>query len=263
MKLKKLGLVVGLSLMTMGLVACGNSTGSETANAAKEVSKKSKVVYENQKNVDGVIKALNSVQPKFKANSGDWDGGGGVNIIYASEKVWSHTVTGDKTEEQQAADYLTYGYDDPKTGISEVAFADQNNLNNAQLVAVDYLTSGVDKENKLRSKDIWKNYPDDAVASNGSPYQGADIDYVTVSNLETEPSEKEPNMLMITGKVTYHLHLLDGSEVDHEFTTSATPDSSTEPIDEEDIEDAYGADKMNEELPLNRSGYTPLSWKNE
>ncbi|STE38122.1 hypothetical protein [Enterococcus mundtii] len=246
MKIKKIGLLVGLSLLTMGLVACGNNEDSVASTKQNNVQKK--VTYDNQENVDGVIEALNSVKPKFKASSLDWEDGGECWVIYTSYGLFSddnRTVT-------------EYGYDDPVKGTSIVAFATKNGLNNEQSNAIYSLSSGYD-ENGISSEEIWKNYPNDA--ENISPYQGADVDYVTISDLKTEPSETEPNKLQITGKVTYHLHLLDGTEVDHEFKTSATPDSKTGPIDEKFVEDALHPDKMNEDLPVDRSGYNQIKVK--
>lgn len=246
MKIKKIGLLVGLSLLTMGLVACGNN--EDGVASAKQNNVQEKVTYDNQENVDGVIEALNNVKPKFKASSLDSDGGGECEVIYTSYGIFSDDMKS----------MTDYGYDDPEKGTSIVAFAAKNNLNDAQKSAISSLSSGYD-ENGRSSENIWKNYPNDAYDI--APYQGADVDYVTISDLKTEPSGEEPNKLKITGKVTYHLHLLDGTEVDHEFKTSATPDSKTEPIDEKTIEEALNVDKMNEDLPIDRSGYRPLKYK--
>lgn len=247
MKIKKIGLLVGVSLLTMVLVACGNN--EDSVASAKQNNVQKKITYDNQENVDGVIEALNSIKTKFKASSLSWDDGGECWVIYTSYSLFYYD------DNQSLTDY---GYDDPEKGTSIVAFAANNGLNDAQSNAIYSLSSGYD-ENGISSEEIWKNYPNDA--DNISPYQGADVDYVTISDLKKEPSETEPNKLQITGKVTYHLHLLDGTEVDHEFKTSATPDSKTDPIDEKFIEEALHVDKMNEDLPVDRSGYNPIKVK--
>ncbi|MEY8307438.1 hypothetical protein AAK913_12550 [Enterococcus faecium] len=246
MKIKKISLFVGVALVTIGLSACGNNKPGINTADVKSTEKKQK--YINQENTDAVIKALNSKKPKFKATTDGWEAELRCVVI---DDIYNDFGTDG-----------VYGFDDPNSGTSVEAFAIKNNLNREQSSAIRSLTYGTDEETGVTSNLIWNLYPasskDAGTEKDRFPYQGADVDYVEISDLKTAPSKYKDSELEITAKVTYYLHLLDGTKVKHEFTSNKIPDVGNTEFCEETKQRVLHAQHMNEPLRLDREGYVPF-----
>ncbi|HIB1874857.1 TPA: hypothetical protein ACWWCX_002367 [Enterococcus faecium] len=248
MKIKKISLFVSVALVTIGLSACGNNKPGVNTADVKSTEKKQK--YINQENTDAVIKALNSKKPKFKASAIGWEAENRCAVI------------DDTIMDSYYSDGEEYGFDDPNSGTSVEAFAIKNNLNAEQSSAIRSLTYGTDEETGVTSNLIWNLYPDSSkdagTEKDRFPYQGADVDYVEISDLKTAPSKYKDSELEITAKVTYYLHLLDGTKVKHEFTSNKIPEVGNTEFSEERKQRVLHAQHMNEPLPLDREGYVPF-----
>lgn len=246
MKIKKISLFVGIALMTIGLSACGNNKPGVNVTDDKSTEKQQK--YVNQENTDAVIKALNSKKPKFKATTYGWEPDSRCVVI---DDVYNDFGTDG-----------VYGFDDPNSGTSVDAFAIKNNLNAEQSSAIGMLTYGTDKETGVTSNLIWNLYPDSSkdagTEKDRFPYQGADVDYVEITDLKKAPSKYKDSELEITAKVTYYLHLLDGTKVKHEFTSNCIPEVGNTKFSEETKQRVLHAQHMNEPLRLDREGYVPF-----
>src|SRR5699024_12281797 len=126
-------------------------------------------------------------------------------------------------------------------GTSIYAHASENDLNKEQRDAIGALVTPSDSD----LREMTENHSDD-FKDGEFPYQGVDLDYVTLSNVETEESMAGEE---ITADVTVHWRSVDGEEKTETFETSAEPNMGDTELDEEEVEEALSADVMNEEIP--------------
>lgn len=225
MKMNKFTLLLMVIIGAVLLTACG-SKPDKGDPAAKE---KQDEAAENEENVKAVLNAIGDAEVRFPAFMYD-------SILGA-------------VEDQVSIGDTTYGFDNPETGISIYAFAEQNGLNEEQAKAINFLIDfkAVDENGNELSK-IGEYYPED-FETDIFPYKGADIDYFTLTNVETKPSDEDDNNLQITADLNVHLHLIDGTEEVRTYKTSTVPETGDTPLNEKVVEMAYSADKMNEKLP--------------
>lgn len=208
--------IIGAVLFT----ACGNKPDKDDPVTEKNQGEAAEA--ENEENVNAVVNAISDAEIRFP--------------VFIDDESHIEVVSSNAT-----INGTTYGFDNPETGISVYAFAEQNGLNEEQAQAIWGLLSTDDVY------DIPEKYPDDF--SYVFPYKGADIDYMTLSNVKTEPSGKDDNNLRITADLNVHLHLLDGTEAVEVYEVSKVPEIGDTPLDEKSVEWALDADKMNEKLP--------------
>lgn len=223
MKMNKFTLLLMVIIGAVLFTACG----SKEDPAAKE---KQDETAENEENVKAVVKAIGDGEIRFPAFI-EYDG-----ILKA-------------VETNARINDTTYGFDNPETGISIYAFAEQNGLNEEQASAIDYLINfKVVDENGNELSKIGEYYPED-FDTDIFPYKGADIDYFTLTNVETKPSDEDDKNLQITADLNVHLHLIDGTEEVRTYKTSTVPKAGDTPLNENMVKNAFSADKMNEKLP--------------
>lgn len=227
MRMKKISLLLLIVSVAIVFSACGKESDNEKDSAAKP-QKEEKVT--NEENVKAVVEAVKDPDVRYK--------------IAINDEMYIFVI-----EDSFASKGTAYGFDDPDTGTSIYAYASKKDLNEEQASAISSLlgTSAVD-ENGKQLKDIGEYYPDD-FRDGRYPYKGVDLDYMTLSNIETEPSEKGDNYTKITADVTVHLHLMDGTEESKTFKSSAEPEIGDTQLDEEMVKEALSADVMNEEIP--------------
>lgn len=226
MKMNKLVFLLVLILGAALFSACGSKTNEGNTASGEKVNE----AVGNKKNVEAVVDVISNDEIRFPAFV-EYD-----NVLRAVET--SARING-----------TTYGFDNPKDGISLYALADQKGLNKEQVTAIDFLirSTAVDENGKELSE-IGEYYPDD-FNTEIFPYKGADIDYFTLTNVQVETSEKDDNNLQITADLNVHLHLLDGTEEIRTYKTSTVPDTGDTPLNENMVKSAFSADKMNEDLP--------------
>lgn len=216
MKVKKLFFTV---IAAVALSACGQSEDAKEP----EANPQEKEDVGNKENVKAVVEAVNSPDTRYKLSINDE-----ADIFVISDVF--------------IIDGTSYGYDDPDNiGTSVYAYADKKELNQEQADALEVLASPLDDD----LKEITENYSDD-FKDGEFPYQGVDLDYVTLSNVETKESMAGEE---ITADITVHWHSVDGEEKTETFETSAEPEMGDTELDEEKVEEALSADVMNEEIP--------------
>lgn len=219
MKLKKIGLIV---IAAFALSACGQ--GENTKEPEDTPQEKEDVG--NKENVKTVVDAVSDEDVRYKMWIGDE-----ADISIVSVSV-GYFAGADKS----------YGFDDPyNIGTSVYAYADKKELNQEQAEALEVLVNPLDDD----LKEITENYTDD-FKDGEFPYQGVDLDYVTLSNVKTEESDKGEK---ITADVTVHWHSVDGTEKTETFETFTEPEMGDTELNEEDVEEALSADVMNEKIP--------------
>ncbi|MDT0111624.1 hypothetical protein QJV45_14165 [Listeria booriae] len=229
MNIRKRFWFVSFGLCLLLLSACDNSNAETDASKAQEVKHE---VTSNAQNVKTLVKAIKQPNVRYKLYI---DGGEGL-----VESVQT---------DYEDFNGKTYGYDDPNKGTSIDAFAIKNGLNAQQAGALSTLSEwGGDKDGNASYK-VTSLYPDDFTRG-GYPYHdGSDVDYSTLSNIKTTPSEDEKNYTKITADVTIHLHLIDGTKVSHTYQTEVTPGEGDTKIDEATKQKALYADVMNQPWP--------------
>lgn len=227
MKLKKIGLIV---IAALALSACGQAENTKEP----EETPQEKEDVGNKENVKAVVDAVSDENVRYKLAIDDE-----AHVFVVSDNFRIFSGNDDDN---------SYGFNDPNNvGTSIYAYADEKKLNQQQTDAITSLLSSdnaVDEEG-TKLKNVGEYYPNDF--KNGEfPHQGADLDYVTLSNVETEESMAGEE---ITADVTVHLHLADGTEESRVFHSSVEPEIGDTELDEKDVEEALSADVMNEEIP--------------
>lgn len=225
MKQSRIIFLIFAAFLVLG--ACGQE--SESAEEEKSNNEQEEPEAEqpgNKENVEAVVKALSDESVRYKTWIDDENNMSvvGIDVGYFSGND----------------DNNSYGFDNPKTGTSVYAYAHQNDLNEEQANAIWSLVEPPDN-----FKDILENYPE-GFNEKGYAYQGADLDYTTVSNVEAESAEEGAE---ITAEIDVHFHLKDGTEEVETVETSTVPDIGDTEIDEDEIDDALNADVMNEDIP--------------
>jgi len=216
MKVKKIFLVV---IAAIALGACGQSEDAKEP----EANPQEKEDVGNKENVKAVVDAASDEDVRYKLDIDDE-----AHIFVISDVF--------------IIDGTSYGYDEPDNiGTSVYAYAGEKELNQEQADALEVLVSPLDDD----LKEITENYSDD-FKDGEFPYQGVDLDYVTLSNVETEESMAGEE---ITADATVHWHSVDGEEKTETFETSAEPEMGDTELDEEEVEEALSADVMNEKIP--------------
>lgn len=219
MKVKKLLFIV---IAAIALSACGQSEGTKEP----EANPQEKEDVGNKENVKAVVDAASDEDVRYKMWIGDE-----ADIEVVSTFV-GYFAGADNS----------YGFDDPDSiGTSVYAYADKKELNQEQTEALEVLVNPLDDD----FKEITENYSDD-FKDGEFPYQGVDLDYVTLSNVETEESMAGEE---ITADVIVHWHSVDGEEKTETFETSTEPEKGDTKLDEEKVEEALSADVMNEKIP--------------
>lgn len=238
LKMNKLALLVVVVIGTvLFFSACGSkSNGNKEDPAAAEKQNKE---ARNEANVKAVVKAIGNSDVRFPIFIDDEGNIGAIDTVVSVNDNGSMMVS-------ESGD-ITHGFDNPETGISVYAFAGQNKLNEEQIRAIGDLIS------PMELFDIPEYYPDDF--SGSFPYKGADIDYLTLSNVQTEPSDEDDNNLQITADLTVHLHLVDGTKETKVIEVATVPEIGNTPLNEEKVESALSADKMNEDLPNEKRSF--------
>lgn len=234
MKIKKTSFLIVVVIIVLGISACGKEPENTRGTASKPEKKEVEdVAVTNKDNVKSVVDAVSDPEVRYKVAIDDE-----MHIFAISDNF--RIFSGNDEDN-------SYGFSDPyNIGTSVYAYASEKGLNEEQTATIIKLLSdsAVDEQGK-KIKDIAEYYPED-FTENKYPYQGTDIDYMTLSNIETEPSEKGEK---ITADVTVHLHLVDGTEESKTFKSSAEPEIGDTPLDEERVNKALSADVMNEEIP--------------
>ena len=216
MKVKKIFLVV---IAAIALGACGQSEDAKEP----EANPQEKEDVGNKENVKAVVDAASDEDVRYKLDIDDE-----AHIFVISDVF--------------IIDGTSYGYDEPDNiGTSVYAYAGEKELNQEQADALEVLVSPLDDD----LKEITENYSDD-FKDGEFPYQGVDLDYVTLSNVETEESMAGEE---ITADATVHWHSVDGEEKTETFETSAEPEMGDTELDEDEVEEALSADVMNEKIP--------------
>lgn len=216
MKLKKIGLIV---IAAFVLSACAQSENTKEP----EENPQEKEDAGNKENVKVVVDAVSDEDVRYKLLINDE-----AYIFVASDKFYNKGIS--------------YGYDDPYgVGTSIYGFASNHDFNEEQREALGSLVNPSDDD----LKKITENYTDD-FKDGEFPYQGVDLDYVTLSNVKTEESDKGEKII---ADVTVHWHSEDGTEKTETFETFTEPEMGDTELNEEDVEEALSADVMNEEIP--------------
>src|SRR5699024_5433332 len=225
MKVKKIFFIV---IAAIALSACGQSEDTKEP----EENPQEKEDVGNKENVKAVVDAISDEDVRYKMWLDDE-----ANVLVVGTNVGYFSGNDDNS----------YGFDDPDNiGTSIYAYADEKGLNQEQTDAIAsllYPENPVD-EDGTKLKNVGEYYPDD-YKDGEFQYQGADLDYVTLSNVETEESMAGEE---ITADVTAHLHLADGTEESRTFQSSVEPETGDTELDEEEVEEALSADVMNEEI---------------
>lgn len=231
MNIRKRSWFVSLGLCLLVLSACGNSNAETDASEAQEVKHE---VISNAQNVKTLVKAIKQPNVRYKLYI---DGGEGlIDSVQTAYK---------------GLNGKTYGYDDSNKGTSIDAFAINNGLNAQQAEALSTLSVWGEDKDGNDSQKVTSLYPDD-FDRGGYPYRdGSDVDYSTLSNIKTTPSEDKKNYTKITADVTIHLHLIDGTKVSHTYQTEVTPGEGNTKIDDATKKEALHADFMNQPWPEN------------
>ncbi|MBC2258843.1 hypothetical protein [Listeria booriae] len=220
---------VSLGLCFLILSACGNSNAETDSSKAQEVKHE---VTSNAQNVKTLVKAIKQPNVRYKLFI---DGGEGFVLPLMTDYEDFYGKS--------------YGYDNPQEGTSIYAFALKNGLDNGLAQALsDLVMSGKDKDGNY-VKDVASLYPNDFYDGSLPYHDGSDVDYSTLSNIKTAPSEDEKNYTKITADVTIHLHLMDGTKVSHTYQTEVTPGEGETKIDETTKQEALHADIMNQPWP--------------
>src|SRR5699024_5908189 len=203
----------------IALGACGQSEDAKEP----EANPQEKEDVGNKENVKAVVDAASDEDVRYKLDIDDE-----AHIFVISDVF--------------IIDGTSYGYDEPDNiGTSVYAYAGEKELNQEQADALEVLVSPLDDD----LKEITENYSDD-FKDGEFPYQGVDLDYVTLSNVETEESMAGEE---ITADATVHWHSVDGEEKTETFETSAETEMGDTELDEEEVEEALSADVMNEKIP--------------
>ncbi|HAQ5747063.1 TPA: hypothetical protein IX023_001135 [Enterococcus faecium] len=219
--LRKFTLLIGIGLISVSLSACGGEIKESSVERNREDSQK---VVSNADNAKGLINSLKDSDVKFKMVQ---ESGGEVSLV-----------------SRTAVFNGTYGYDNPKTGISTIVFANKNKLNDAQYRALSQLIITSKADDGTEISKVWSKFPNDA--SNAFPYQGARVKYATLTNIE---SKEESNKIKINAITTVYVQLVNGNEDFYQFKGSVVPDSSNKELDKEEVNKALKADFMNVEPP--------------
>lgn len=222
MKIKRLGFIV---IAAVVLSACGQS---EENTKESEANPQEKEDVGNKENVKAVVDAVDDEDVRYKMWIDDE-----ANIFVVSTSVGYFSGNDENN---------SYGFDDPyNVGTSVYARASKKELNEEQRQAIEMLVNPSDSD----LKEITEKYSDD-FKDGEFPYQGVDLDYVTLSNVKTEESMAGEK---ITADVTVHWHSVDGTEKTEMFETSVEPEMGDTELDEEEVKEALSADVMNEEIP--------------
>ena len=226
MKRSRIIFLIFAAFLVLG--AC--SPESESAEEEKSNNEQEKPEAEqpgNKENVEAVAKALSDKNVRYKT----WiDDENNMSVVLTDVGYFSGNE-----------DDNSYGFDDPKTGTSVYAYAHQNDLNEEQENAIWSLVNPTEED----VDKIMEDYPE-GFSEKGYPYQGADFDYTTVSNVEAESAEEGAE---ITAEIDVHFHLKDGTEEVETVETSTVPDIGDTELDEDKVDDALNADVMNEDIP--------------
>lgn len=220
--MKRGSIVFLIMVAVFALGACSQGSENTDNSSNNEQNEPEAEQPGNKENVEAVAKSLSNENTRYKLIIDDE-----ADIFVILE---DYNVDGD-----------TYGFDDPKTGVSIYAHASEKGLNHEQAWGVSGLVNPSDED----LKEIMEKYPDD-FRDGKYPYKGADFDYTTVSNVEAEDAEEGIEM---TAEVDVHFHLKDGTEEVETVETSNVPDNGDTELDEGDVEDALNADIMNEDIP--------------
>lgn len=218
MKLRNTVFFVGVSILVLS--GCGQESESTKEKASDPPKKQEEI--SNKENVKKVVNAVKDEDVRFK-------------LLIDNERNVFVPI------DEFKLDGKTYGFDDLEEGTSIYAYADQQGLNEEQAWTI----SGLATPRESEFTEIMEEYSDD-FHKGQSPYEGADFDYTTISNVETEESEKGEE---ISADVTVHFHNVDGEEETETFETFAEPDASDKELDQGDVKDATTADVMNEDVP--------------
>ncbi|MBC2242232.1 hypothetical protein [Listeria booriae] len=233
---KILGIMVMVALVFVTLSACGNG------EQAAKTTEKTKEKIENKENVDAVVRAIKNPDVRYQ-----------LYIDYEADlfSMSTNFSVGD----------TSYGFDNPKTGTSIYAYAIKNKLNDEQAKSISGLIDSAENEDGklvmgqgMSDYDVRNEFPE-AFNKYGIPYNGADADYVTLSNVKVNKSNKENYQKIkgyyqeISADVTIHVHLPNGVEKTKTYPTSFIPAVANTAITDEDKQQALHADVMNLPLP--------------
>lgn len=232
-----------------------SSSNNQTENSQKNSSSQSSTGFKkatNEKNAEGLAKALKKKNLKFKIATGDtWDEFG---VVWVTTLMTDSPSTDRPKNDNGSPKQNEYGFNQPtKGGTSIMAYASQQKMNNEQAEAMADILNGDARDDQGNDyKSIGKSFPKSFL--NGYPKEGTSFDYATVSNVKLKDAkmneEQYKGFKKVTADITLHITTNDGQKHTKVYRGgNAIPNAGNTPLDKDDVKKANHAKIMNKPVP--------------
>lgn len=230
----KVGMATGVVLMMVGLSGCGTKQEAQ-GNEQGQTTSSSAVKPSNWGNTEKVVQTLKKYPAKFKMGES------------LSGQVYVITNSGE-ADSPSAGGYKTYGYTDEKNGIGTIAYSVNHKLNRDQANAIGMLFGYGKDQNGQLLEDLRGEFDPDNISRHFVLGDYATIDSVKVK--EKDGRGVIEATFTAHFKVSYESPQKEHSRV---YKAEIEPQNGKEKIFDSDVQEAFHADVMNQEMPADRA----------